>query len=470
VALFLLGAIIVKGPMKWMLVIVTILSILLSWGHNMMWLTDLMIDHMPMYNKFRTVASILVVAEFTIPLLAILALKQLIDNRDNWQQYKKPIFISFGICLVFCLLGIMAPSFFGSYLSDREYESYVLPGIAQQLPQLFSAIQSVRMAMISADALRSFIIIAVGGIALFLFFSKRIDTKVLAIIIIGVTIADLYTVNKRYLDTESFVPRQLTAGDPFPLTSADRAILADTTMNYRVMNIPQFAEAAPSYRHKTIGGYHAAKLTRYQDMIDRHLGNFLTGNVSQADMNVLNMLNAKYIVLSDDKVTINPDALGNAWLVDSLVWVNGADAEMDALDSINPANTAVADAKFKDALGSTATPKQPNDTIYETSYAPDRLTYHVNTARGGVVVFSEVYFPWGWKATVDGNEVPIARVNYILRAIKVPAGSHNIVLTFDPQSIHTTNTIATIAIIIIYLTVLASIAFFFLKSPKKTKE
>ena len=468
-ALFLLGCIIVKGPVKWMLVAVTVISIALSWGHNMMWLTDLMIDHMPMYNKFRTVASILVVAEFTIPLLAMLALKELVDHRNEWQRFKTPIFISFGLCLAICALGIAAPSVFGSYLSAQEHEAYVVGGIAQQYPQLFSAIQSVRMSMVSDDALRSFLIVAAGACCIFLFFTKKIDLKVMFVLITVIILGDLYSVNKRYLDTDSFVAQRLTHDEPFPLTAADRQILADTAMNYRVMDIPRFAEAAPSYRHKAIGGYHAAKLTRYQDMIDRHLGNFQSGNVSQADMNVLNMLNAKYIVTGDDKAFVNPDALGNAWLVDRIIYVDGADDELGALDSINPATTAVSDNKFKDMLGTSVAPKEPGDTIYETTYAPNRLTYSVNTARGGVAVFSEVYFPWGWKASVDGKEVPVARVDYLLRAIKVPAGKHVVDMRFEPGSISSTTTIAYIAIILIYLSVLGAMALYFFPMKRSRK-
>ena len=457
VALFILGCIIVKGPVKWMLLIVTLLSIALSWGHNMMWLTDLMIDHFPMYNKFRTVASILVVAEFTTPLLAILALKQLIDDRENWRQYRKPLAISFGICMAICAIGIIQPSFFGSYLSDQEYDAYIASGMAQQVPQLFSAIENVRMSMVSSDALRSFIFLGIGCGLLLLFFKGTISRNAFCALLTIVVIADLFTVNKRYLNTDSFVTPIGSAAETFPMTAADRSILADTAMNYRVMNIPRFSEAAPSYYHKTIGGYHAAKLTRYQDMIDRHLSHFLAQNPTQADMNILNMLNAKYIVTGDDQVFTNPDALGNAWLIDKIIYVATADDEMGALDSINPAVTAVSDSKFKEILGSGIPEKAPGDTIFETSYAPNRLTYHGKSANGGVAVFSEIYFPWGWKASINGADAPIARVDYILRALKVPSGEWDIVMTFDPKSTHTATTIATIAIVIIYLTVILAI-------------
>ncbi|MDE7119146.1 MAG: YfhO family protein, partial [Muribaculaceae bacterium] len=268
--------------------------------------------------------------------------------------------------------------------------------------------------------------------------------------------ADLYTVNKRYLSHESFCSPELSQADPFPLSDNDRAILADTAMNYRVMDIPQFNGAAPSYHHKMVGGYHAAKLTRYQDLIDRHLSHFLTGEISPADWNVLDMLNARYIITPDGQLSVNPDALGNAWFVDSLTYVAGADNEMEALGRINPATVAVADKKFADILG-TASPASPGDTIFETTYAPDRLTYHVRSAKGGTAVFSEVYFPWGWQASVDGKPVDIGRVNYLLRAIAVPPGEHTVEFEFRPRSVTATVAVAYVAVIAVYVLLFAAL-------------
>lgn len=451
-ALFLLGCVIVKGPLKWMLIVVTLLSIALSWGHNMMWLTDFMIDNMPMYNKFRTVASILVVAEFTIPLLAVLALKELTDRREYWRGHiMRPLAVTFGICLLICLAGIITPEVFGHFLSSQEAASYA--GYLTQEPYatLFAAVQRVRMSMLSSDALRSFIIIALGGIAVYAYAKGKLRALPFSLLILAIVTVDLFTADKRYLNTDSFVPRTLVQDNPFPLTAADRAVLADSDPNYRVMDIYRFSEAGPSYHHKTIGGYHAAKLTRYQDLIDRHLSHFTTGQVSEADMQVLNMLNAKYIIAGPENVYPNPDALGNAWLVDTVAYVPSADAEMDALSTIDPAHQAVADKKFASVLGSAFVPKAESDTIYLTSYAPDRLTYRARSANGGVAVFSEVYFPWGWTAIVDGKEVPVGRVNYLLRALRLPAGSHEVVFEFNPQSVRVTTTVAYVAIGLVYL-------------------
>lgn len=453
-ALFLLGCVIVRGPVKWMLIVITLVSIALSWGHNMMWLTDFMIDNVPMYNKFRTVASILVVAEFAIPLLAVLALKEITDRPDYWRTHlMRPLLITFGLCLLVCLGGILTPDLFGYFLSSQEAASY--SGYLTQEPyaSLFAAVHRVRMSMISADALRSFIFIALGGIAVWAYAKGKLRALPFSLAILALVTIDLYTADKRYLNTDSFVPRSLVKSNPFPLTPADRTVLADTDPNYRVMDIARFSEAAPSYHHKTIGGYHAAKLTRYQDLIDRHLGNFTAGKATPADMQVLNMLNAKYIIAGPETVYPNPDALGNAWLVDTVAYVATADAEMDALSAIDPARQAVADKRFAPTLGQKFVPKALGDTIYETSYAPDRLTYKARTADGAVAVFSEVFFPWGWKATVDGKEMPIARVNYLLRAMRLPAGEHEIVFEFKPQSIKTTTTVAYVAIGLIYLCV-----------------
>ena len=471
-ALFLLGAIIIKGPFKWALVVLTVLSVLLALGRNCMWLTDLMIDYMPMYSKFRTVESILVIAEFTIPLLAAMALQKVITNRDKWPEYKRPVLWAFGITFLFCLIGIIAPGFYGSVISenDRQIDAMIAQSLAAQgfdpqqaslfslqNPRIYNAIETLRQSMISADAMRSFLFVGAGFATLILFFYRKISAAVAVAACGLIILGDLFGVNKRYLDSESFVPRQLAQGDPFPLTEADNVILADTAMNYRVMDIPRFWQAAPSYRHKAIGGYHAAKLTRYQDLIDTHLTRFLQNAQTDADWEVLDMLNARYIVDAQGRALFNPEALGNAWFVDTLQLVDGPDAEMAALSSISPATTAVADRKFATALGST-TPKTPGDTIFETSYTPNRLTYHARSARGGLAVFSEIYFPWGWHATIDGAPVDIARVNYLLRAINIPAGSHTVEMRFDPQSLKTTTIAAYIAVILIYLLTAAGIA------------
>lgn len=472
VALFLVGCAIVKGPLKWALVVMTILSILLALGRNCMWLTDLMIDWMPMYSKFRTVESILVIAEFTMPLLAAMALQKLIAEPDAARLYRRPVLWSFGIVLGLCLLGIVAPGIYGSAIggNDRQIDSMITGSLAaqgygadiQQMfslnnPRIYSAVENLRHSLVSTDAMRSFLFVAAGFGVLMLFFRRKTGVAVTVALLGFIIAGDLVAVNKRYLDTDSFVPKRLATGEPFPLTDTDRIILADTTSSYRVMNIPQFWQADPSYRHKTIGGYHAAKLTRYQDMIDRHLSNFLDGSADDADWNVLNMLNARYIVDRKGQPLLNDEAMGNAWLVDSISYVSGADAEMAALQTLDPKRGAVADSRFREALGEGGS-VTPGDTIFLTSYAPDRLTYHASSSKGSAAVFSEVYFPWGWTATVDGAETPLARVNYILRAINLTPGDHTVEMRFDPKSLRTTTTAAYVCIILIYLALAGAIA------------
>ncbi len=481
-ALFLLGCIIVRGPIKWVLITLTFMSILLALGRNFMWFTDLFIDYIPMYSKFRTVESILVIAQFTMPLLALLAVKQLFEEKEPWKKYKVAIFASFGITLFICFLGIVAPSIFGSFIGEAETD------ISAQYPQIFAIAEQVRSAMVSSDALRSFVFVAFTLIAILLFCLKKFPKVVPIIGICVLVLFDLYSVGKRYLNHDSFHDKPLGSEyEQLAQTALDKQILADTTSHYRVMNIPMFGHPAPSYHHKMIGGYHAAKLTRYQDLIDRQLSTIQqysympelrSDSISipedqqalakelRQKYRILDMLNAKYIIGHKGELVKNEHALGNAWWVDNVIYAENADGEMNALDTINPATTAVADVKFKEILG-TATPKSAGDTIRLTTYAPNRLTYHAKSEKGGVAVFSEVYFPWGWNVTIDDKPVELARVNYVLRALNVPAGEHKIEMYFDPQSIHTTITIATVAVILIYLTLIVAVVLTLIKPTKK---
>ncbi|MBD5245704.1 MAG: YfhO family protein [Barnesiella sp.] len=479
-ALFLVGCVIVKGPLKWALLALTLLSVLLALGRNFMMLTDFFIDYIPMYSKFRTVESILVIAEFTIPVLAILALQKLLTVKEGWQQYMKPVVICFGVVGVIALLGFVAPSIFGDGVTENDMQtsnmiSYQLMSQgydAQQVqmfslnnPAIYQAVNQLRLDMVKADSLRSLFFLL--GAMIFLLWGMKNRKTVISCVAVGVLVFfDLYTVNKRYLNHDSFCTPELSVVDPFAPSDLDRYLMSDTAMNYRVMNIPMFNSPAPSYHHKMIGGYHAAKLTRYQDLIDRHLSNFLTGQISEADLRVLNMLNARYIIDPNGELIPNPSVYGNAWFINDIAWVDGADAEMDALSEIDPAVTAVADKKFSGVLKN-ASMTQPGDTIYETTYAPNRLTYHARTANGGTAVFSEVYFPWGWKAEVDGKPVEIGRVNYILRAIDIPAGEHTVTMTFNPDSMSATTTTATISVILIYLLVIGGVVLTIIHYQRK---
>lgn len=486
-ALFLLGCIVVKGPVKWALVVLTLLSVFLAWGRNMMWFTDLFIDFMPGYSKFRTVESILVIAEFTIPLLAILGLRELLRAEKPWESMRKPLLISFGSCLFICLLGLMAPSVFGSaIMGERDQQTiaqYVAYGMLpqdfniQNYPSVLQAVEQMRLSLIKTDSLRSLLFIGIALIALVAFSRGKFSRKV-TIGIVGVAVlADLFTADRRYLNHDSFVAP--VSAEPFTPSTADQIILMDSAPDFRVLDVNQFNSPAPSYFHKSIGGYHAAKLTRYQDLIDRHLNYVARPEVAEllkirndsvaalynpddvawlrSHLNVLDMLNTKYIITDPNGAPIlNEGAYGNAWFVDSIEYVKGADAEMDALETINPRREAVAEEQFRAILGE-AIPATSADTIRLTDYAPDCLKFEFSTAGERIAVLSEVYFPWGWKAEVNGKPLEIARVDYLLRAVRLPAGNGELVLTFHPQSVTTTNNVAYASIALIYLLLLGGV-------------
>ena len=313
-----------------------------------------------------------------------------------------------------------------------------------------AAIAAVRGALVSGDAWRSLIIILLGFGVIFAYLKGKLNELAATLIVAGIVLVDMYAVNKRYINSDSFTSRYDVGEQQFTPRPADAQILMDKDINYRVMDMQHFGEAMPSYFHKTVGGYHAAKLSRYNDLINSQIAN--------NNMSVLNMLNTRYFILNETTVQRNPDALGNAWFVDSLTYVDNADKEMAFLDNFNPARSAVADVQFKQQLGE-ARAVQPGDTIYQTAYAPNHLTYKSHSANGGLAVFSEVYFPWGWKVNVDGKPVEMGRVNYVLRALQLPAGDHEIDFKFAPDEVSKTQTWATIAVIAIYVLLLLALNY-----------
>ena len=472
--LFILGLFIVKGPMKWALLAATILSILLSWGKNFMGFTDFFIDYVPMYAKFRTVASILVIAEFTIPLLAMLALKELLSGEMKKEKLKVPLIASFvltgGIALLFSLMPSM---FFDSFISTSEMHAIQsLP--AEYIQPLVANLTEMRQAVFTADSWRSFYIILAGTGVLLAFIYGKLKKEYAIGIIVALCLVDLWTVNKRYLNDEMFVPKSEREA-PQQKTQTDELILRDQNLDYRVLNLASntFNENETSYYHKSVGGYHAAKLRRYQEMIEAYINpemQALFKGVSEAggDMTqlngdsicpVLNMLNTRYFILplqGGQTVPIqNPYAYGNAWFVDKLNYVNNANEEIAAVGKIDLRHQAVADAKFKEQLGE-ATVQDTASVVTITSYEPNRLTYDVNSGKGGVLVFSEIYYP-GWEAKVDGQPVELGRVDYILRALNVQPGKHQVELSFFPKSVNLTETIAYIAYVLLILLVAAGV-------------
>jgi hypothetical protein len=472
--LFILGLFIVKGPIKWALLAATILSILLSWGKNFMGFTDFFLDYVPMYAKFRTVASILVIAEFTIPLLAMLALKKFLEEPDQIKPRLKYVGISFCLTGVVAMLFSLMPStFFDSFISTSEMQALKsLP--AEHVGPLMTNLTEMRQAMFTSDALRSFYIILVGtGILLAFAYGKLKKEYAIAIILV-ICLVDLWTVNKRYLNDEMFVPKSEREA-PQQMTQADEQILRDKSLDYRVLNLASntFNENETSYYHKSIGGYHAAKLRRYQEMIEQYIspemqqmfkavseaGGDMTKISGDSIWPVLNMLNTKYMIFplqGGQTVPLqNPYTYGNAWFIDKIQYVANANEEMAAVGQLNLRHEAVADAKFKAQLGE-AMEQDSVSIVTIKGYEPNELSYEVNSGKGGVVVFSEIYYP-GWTATIDGQPAELGRVNYILRALNVKSGKHDVVLTFKPKSVNTTETIAYISYVILMLVVLGAV-------------
>ena len=440
--LAILALFVVDGAVKWALFAASVLALMLSWGHNFNPLTDFFIDYFPGYNKFRTVSSILVIIEFTVPLLAVMCLRKIIRTDNFLEKYSWTFYTIFGIFALICFIGWISPSIFGSPFSASETEQLTQMGIfgAPEYARIINAVSESRLSLVSSDSLRSLIFIILGFCLIMMYLKGVFRNAPFFVCCLTVlAVIDLYPLNKRYVNSENFTPATADT-KVFEKTAADQAILQDTT-NYRVLDIPGFTEARSSYFHKTIGGYHAAKLTRYNDLINHQ--------ISKGNPAVLNMLNAKYI-MNGDQVELNPEALGNAWFIDGITYVGNADQEMAALDTINPGVYAVADTSFEYVLGK-ASPVSPGDTIYETTYAPNRLDYRSKSSKDNIAVFSEVYFPWGWKATIDGQQVPIGRVDYVLRAIRVPAGDHQITFIFDPESLKATNAVAIVSLCFIGL-------------------
>lgn len=457
--LFVLGLFIVKGPMKWALLAATVLSILLSWGRNFMGFTNLFIDYMPMYAKFRTVASILVMAEFTIPLLAMMTLKKIIDEPDTLSKNMKWVNVSFLLTGGVALLFYLAPTlFFSNFISAAENQAMSnMP--AEYLNAFKANLIEVRQYIFTSDAFRSFAIVVVGTLLLMLFKARKLNAQFMVVCITLLCLIDMWQVNKRYLYDDMFVEKSVR-DTPQQMTATDQQILKDKSLDYRVLNLASntFNENETSYYHKSIGGYHPAKLRRYQEMIDAHIapemqrmlpaiteaGGDMTKVNGDSIFPVINMLNTKYLILglqNGQTVPIqNPYALGNAWYVDKISYVDNANQEIEQVGKIDLKHEAVADKKFEAQLGK-AVVQGSNSAVTMKHYAPNRLVYEVNSDKGGVLVFSEIYYP-GWTATVDGQPAELGRVNYILRAMNIKAGKHEVVLDFHPATIRTTESLA----------------------------
>ena len=408
--LFLLGCLLVKGPYKWALLASTLFSVALAWGHNFMGLTEFFFNHFPLYNKFRAVSSILIVAEIAMPLL----------GRS--------------------LFPFTSPN-------DAAFES--------QIPEaLYSAIVADRAALFTRDAWRSFFFIAAAFAVLWFFVAKKLKPAWMIAALGILVLADLWPVDKRYFNDSYFqTPKNTQAA--YAMQPYEEQLLQDPDPHFRVMNLTTntFNDARTSYYLKSVGGYSAAKLRRYQDLIDEHL--------SQLDLPVIGMLNAKYLIVPEDgqaSIQRNPMALGNAWFVEKLEVVDGARAESDSLSTIDLSKTAVLDREFAAFAANPEPGIAPDAEVHLTSYSPKTLTYESNSSQDGTIVFSEIYYPYGWKAFIDDTPTDHFRVNYLLRALNVPAGKHSITFTFDPDSIRKGDAIATVCVILMYTLILFLIA------------
>ena len=477
--LFIIGMFVIRNPIKWWLFAGSVFLIFLALGRNFDGFNDFMFHYLPMYNKFRAVSSILVIAEFTIPLLAIFALKEILSKPDilKLKENRTGVIVTLVLTAGVALILAIAPGVFFSNFSSGQEMAALKQGLpAEHLVPVMTSLKDMREAILTSDAWRSFFIIVIGCLLLFLYQQKKLKASFTLGGIVLLCLIDMWSVNKRYLYDDLFVPKSKQA-EAFVKTQADEIILQDTTLYYRVLNFVGFPgntfnENNTAYWHKSVGGYHAAKLRRYQEMIDHHIipemqatyqevaaAGGKMDSVDASKFRVLNMLNTKYFIFpagqQGQPVPVeNPYAYGNAWFVDKVQYVNNANEEIDALNDILPTETAVVDAKFKEKLkGVTEGYKDSLSAIRLTSYEPNRLVYKTSSAKDGVVVFSEIYYP-GWQATIDGQPVDIARADYVLRVMNIPAGEHTIEMWFDPQSIHVTESIAYAALALLLIGVM----------------
>ena len=473
--LFVLGLILIKGPEKWWLLAATILSIMLSWGKNFMPLSNLFIEYFPAYNKFRAVTMTLVIAEFCIPLLGFLALRDIFNGTTTKKEIIKGLKIAAGITGGFTLLVIILPGIAGSFLGQNEND----------LPSwLTSALVSDRKGLLRSDSLRSliFILLSAGVILGYIFDKLR---KGYAILILALLIVlDLWIVDKRYLNADRF-ERPAAIQKSFLPAVADAFILKDPSQN-RVLNLASspFNDNSPtSYFHKSIGGYHGAKMERYQELIDSciypEIGAFgeaakkaqsveeLQKALDNTPIPALNMLNTKYVIYNPAAPPLtNPNALGNAWFVEKPVITENANKEISSVKSFNPSKEAIINTAFRNLITKSSFPVQENEKIELVSYQPDELKYKYSAREEKLAVFSEIYYPAGWKCYLDGKESSYFRTDYVLRGMVVPAGDHEITFTFKPASYYVGNKISLASSVLL---ILLCAGYFLTKNKMKSK-
>jgi membrane protein YfhO len=454
VFLFVLGLFVVKGEIKWWLAGAAILSIMLAWGQHFLLLTNIFFDHFPGYNKFRAVSMIITVAEFCIPLLGILAFKKMTDGSLKQDDAMKHLKWSFYIVGGFCLVFVLLPGLFSDFTAkaDESLKDYAW---------LLSAIRDDRANAVRMDALRSLFFVFAAVALIWAFLKNKIkQISNVYFILAMLALIDMWPVAKRYLNDNSFVKKS-KAENPFQPTQADLQILQDPDPDYRVMNttVSTFNDASTSYFHKSIGGYHGAKLKRYQELVENQ--------ISKNNQSVMNMLNTKYFIFEPKQgeapiAQLNPGACGSVWLVKNFKMVANADAEINALSKFEPKETVFIDDRFKDYMNGFKLNYDASATIKLQSYLPNDLKYESNSGSEQFAVFSEIFYDKGWNAYVDGKEMPHIRVNYVLRGMRIPAGNHKIEFKFEPKVYATGEKIALVSSALLIL-VFAGIVFLEIK-------
>ncbi|MDA3943988.1 MAG: hypothetical protein PF694_10670 [Bacteroidetes bacterium] len=486
VFLFVLGLFFVKGKYKWILLIATILSILLSWGKNFMPFTDFFLDFIPGYNKFRAVSMTLVIAELAIPMLGFMALYRFFKNPDVLKKNQTYFFVAYGLTGGISLLFYLMPTLFFNFFSQFELEQFdrirqTNPADSSQIDSFLMQLEAVRVHIFKADAMRSFIFISLAAATLFFFGKGKIKRQWLTVAFTLLILIDMVPVAQRYLNNDNFVSKRKVES-PFQLTKADREIFKDNDPNFRVLDITKnvFNDASTSYFHHSIGGYHGAKLQRYQDIIDHYLQaeiqSVLKGfennptldaiNENLRKQHVLNMLNTKYIIYSPNLTPItNFQALGDAWFVSEIEWVDTPNEEIDALQAIDPAKTAVLSREFE-AFSADFKGGDARAAVQLTAYAPNALEYDYKSQSPGLIVFSEIWTRKGWKLYLDGQEHPLIRANYLLRAAFVPEGSHTLEMRYEPAVWVAGERVSLVSSLILILLALALITKAILQSRK----
>lgn len=485
VFLFILGALTVKGHLKWALLAATLLSILLSWGKNFMGFTNFFLDFVPGYDKFRAVSMTLVIAEVTMPLLGFLGLAEITKSPDSFKKNQKNIYIALGITAGFCLLFYAAPKMFFSFLSQSEAEQFAQMSREKDgaiYASFATQLENVRIAIFRKDALRSLLFILLSAIPLFLLGKGKLKGQFAFPILAALVLIDMYPIDKRYLNESCFVPKS-QHDKPFTETTADKYILRDKTPDFRVLDLTKdvFNDASTSYFHKSIGGYHGAKLRRYQDLITHYLNpeirrfNTIFKSINTTNdfalqmqqQKMLNMLNTKYIIYDPNAEPLeNPCTYGNAWTVNNIVWVNSPNEEFDALATTDLRHVAVIHKEFDELLANYHPSSEFEGDISMTEYRPSQVTYSFNAPEDKLVVFSEIWTSKGWTMKIDGIEHPIIRSNYLLRSALIPAGQHEIVMRYEPRIWKVGNLICLISSLIILLTAVGAIAYTILKKKK----